>query len=104
MFNAIDRTKLSQEQRQLLEVYEAGFKSSFWRFVAERFENLAEAEQNIYDTVQGDQALGVIQGRRSISRAVAQLDAVVAREFEAMIADQAAEEPEAAGFDDIWSD
>lgn len=104
MFDQIDRNLLTREQRQTLEVFEQGFKSTFWSLIVERFEQHNERNLAQYDSVLGEQALGLVQGLRRANAEVINLDAVIEREILAATGqdDSEAPEPEEPEFDDGW--
>ncbi len=62
----VDRSLLTNDQNRALDQWEQFFHGPIWRDIVSRFEPEIEALQNSYHTVQGEQALGRVQGALQI--------------------------------------
>jgi len=101
-FEDIDRTLLSDTQKQMLNIYEQGFQSTFWTLIEERLEQRFNAAGTVYDTISGSEALGRTQGYRRGLQEMLHLADILADEFRAIVQEQQAPEPEGPEFDDEW--
>jgi hypothetical protein len=103
LFNEVNRALLTREQRETLEAFESGFQSTFWELILERFQRHADSNQQQYDSVLGEQALGLIQGLQRANREILNLEQIIEREITAAVSPEEALEPEGPEFDDQWT-
>lgn len=101
MLSKTDLALLTAEQRGEYEAYERMFKSAGWALFTQRIEATQDRVLGQYDTAEGEQTLGQLQGSRTILKLVLGFPSLIEATYAQLVAGEQDPEPSGPETNDV---